>query len=144
LYDSGVILGSQLDGPDDVGPAELPTWIRCPNVPPEQHVQQGLASFISNFPLVGVAMRPHAGLSAELSHLKVTTGVLAHTISFHEELDLSEWTMLNYEVPSAGRGRYSGRGQILNLRGEHVASFAQDGMIRALADAATGGAGARL
>jgi acyl-CoA thioesterase len=135
LCDSGVLLQQQLSGPDDVATAELATWVRCPKLPSDQHLQQALLAFVSNFPLVGVAMRPHSGLSAEMSHLKVSTGVLAHTMSFHDDLDLSEWTLINYDAPNAGRGRYFGHGEVFSASGEHVASFVQDGMIRSLPDA---------
>ncbi len=102
LCDSGVVLQQQLSGPDDVAPAELATWVRCQKLPADQHLQQALVAFISNFPLVGVAMRPHSGLSVDMSHLKVSTGVLAHTMSFHDELNLSEWTLINYDAPNSG------------------------------------------
>ncbi len=143
LCDSGVVLQQQLSGPDEVATAELATWVRCPKLPSDQHLQQALVAFISNFPLVGVAMRPHSGLSVEMSHLKVSTGVLAHTMSFHDDLNLSEWTLINYDAPNAGRGRYFGHGEVFSASGEHVASFVQDGMIRGLPDA-SGPSGSRL
>jgi acyl-CoA thioesterase len=143
LYDSGVVLQQQLSGPDDVATANLSTWVRCPKLPSDQHLQQALVAFLSNFPLVGVAMRPHPGLSADMSHLKVSTGVLAHTMSFHDDLNLSEWTLISYDAPNAGRGRYFGHGEVFSVSGEHVASFIQDGMIRRLPDA-SGPSGSRL
>jgi acyl-CoA thioesterase II len=143
LCDNGVVLEQQLSDPDDVATAELATWVHCPKLPSDQHLQQALVAFISNFPLVGVAMRPHAGLSVEMSHLKVSTGVLAHTMSFHDDLNLSEWTLINYDAPNAGRGRYFGHGEVFRSDGEHVASFVQDGMIRSLPDA-SGPSGSRL
>jgi acyl-CoA thioesterase II len=143
LCDSGVVIEQQLSGPDDVAKAELATWVRCPKLPSDQHLQQALVAFMSNFPLVGVAMRPHPGLSVEMSHLKVSTGVLAHTMSFHDDLNLSEWTLINYKAPNAGRGRYFGHGEVFSPNGAHVASFVQDGMIRSLPDV-SGPSGSRL
>lgn len=143
FHESGVVLDRQLSGPDDVDTPELPTWVRCPQLPPDQHLQQAFVAFVSNFPLVGVAMRPHSGLSVDMSHLKVSTGVLAHTMSFHDDLDLSEWVLINYDSPNAGRGRYFGRGEVFTLSGDHVASLIQDGMIRGLPDA-SGPGGSRL
>jgi acyl-CoA thioesterase II len=143
LCDSGVVLHQQLSGPDDVATADLATWVRCPKLPSDQHLQQALVAFISNFPLVGVVMRPHPGLSVDMSHLKVSTGVLAHTMSFHDDLNLSEWTLINYDAPSAGRGRYFGHGEVFSASGEHVASLVQDGMIRSLPEV-TGPGGSRL
>jgi acyl-CoA thioesterase II len=143
LCDSAVVLHQQLSGPDDLATAELATWVRCSKLSSDQHLQQALVAFVSNFPLVGVAMRPHPGLSVDMSHLKVSTGVLAHTMSFHDDLNLSEWTLINYDAPNAGRGRYFGHGEVFSATGEHVASFVQDGMIRGLPDA-SGPSGSRL
>jgi len=143
FYDSGVVVHQQLSGPDDVATAELATWVRCPKLPSDQHLQQALVAFMSNFPLVSVAMRPHPGLSVDQSHLKVSTGVLGHTMSFHDDLDLSEWTLINYDAPNAGRGRFFGHGEVFNSGGEHVASFVQDGLIRSLPDT-SGPTGSRL
>jgi acyl-CoA thioesterase len=143
LCDSGLVLDQQLSGPDDVATAELASWVRCPKLPSDQHLQQALVAFISNFPLVGVAMRPHPGLSVDMSHLKVSTGVLAHTMSFHDDLNLSDWTLINFDAPNAGRGRYFGHGEVFGPTGEHVASLVQDGLIRSLPDA-LGPSGSRL
>jgi acyl-CoA thioesterase len=143
LCESGVLIDQQLSGPEDVATAEVATWVRSSKLPPYQHLQQALVAFISNFPLVGVAMRPHPGLSADMSHLKVSTGVLAHTMSFHHDLDLSEWTLINYDAPNAGHGRYFGHGEVFSASGEHVASLVQDGMIRRVPDA-SGPSGSRL
>jgi acyl-CoA thioesterase len=135
LYEVGIIEASELDGPDDVGSPDLPMWVRFNGGRSDEATNQALLAFVTNFHLIGVAMRPHAGLSVEQSHLRVTTGVLSHTVAFHEPFDAHQWLLLDQEVPYAGRGRSYGRGSVFTEDGVLVASFAQDGLIRAMAEA---------
>jgi acyl-CoA thioesterase len=132
-YEMGMVAGTERDGPDDTGPAALPLWVRFPGAPDDEPTSQVLLAFATNFQLVGVAMRPHPGLSQEQSHLQVSTGVLSHTISFHEPFHASEWLLLDHDAPYAGRGRFFGHGDVFTAKGELVASFVQDGLIRGLA-----------
>jgi acyl-CoA thioesterase II len=101
---------------------------------------QALLAFVTNFHLVGVAMRPHSGQSQEQSHSSVSTGVLSHTVSFHEPFHVADWLLLDHDVPYAGRGRFFGHGDVCTANGQLVASFVQDGMIRAMGEAQGQGA----
>jgi acyl-CoA thioesterase II len=140
-----VIEATELASPEDVGSPELSMWVRFRDGPSDEATNQALLAFATNFQLIGVAMRPHAGLSAELSHLRVSTGVLTHTISFHEPVDAHQWLLLEQDVPYAGRGRTYGRGSVYTEAGSLVASFAQEGLIRAMAQPrATGETASRL
>jgi acyl-CoA thioesterase-2 len=140
-YEMGSVASTELLSPDDVGPAELPTWVRFTGAPDDNAVSQALLAFVTNFGIIGVAMRPHAGLSAEQSsHVKVSTGVLTHTVSFHEPFAASDWLLLDQDSPYAGKGRCYGRGNVYTTDGALVASFSQEGLIRALAEP-TGGHG---
>jgi acyl-CoA thioesterase len=141
-YEISPVEGTELAGPDDVGTAELPMWVRFPGGPYDEVTNQALLAFVTNFQMVGVAMRPHAGLSQELSHVRVSTGVLSHTVSFHEPFDATEWLLLDQDAPYAGRGRFFGHGDVFTTSGDLVASFVQDGLIRGLAE--TKGAGSTL
>ncbi len=142
-WEVGMVVATVLERPEDTAPAEQPMWVRFPDAPGnDETVNQALLAFVTNFQLVGVAMRPHPGLSQELSHLSVSTGVLSHTVSFHEPIAAGEWLLLDHDAPYAGRGRFFGHGDVFTAGGDLVASFVQDGMIRGLA---TGpGAGATL
>jgi acyl-CoA thioesterase len=141
-YEVSPVAGTELAGPDDIGPPELPMWVRFPGGPHDEATSQALLAFATNFQMVGVAMRPHAGLSQELSHVRVSTGVLSHTVSFHEAFDASGWLLLDQDAPYAGRGRFFGHGDVFTTSGDLVASFVQDGLIRGLAEAK--GAGGTL
>jgi acyl-CoA thioesterase II len=75
-------------------------------------------------------MRPHEGFGQEQAHETLSTGVLTHTITFHEEADASQWHLNAIESVQAGHGRTYGTGNVFSRDGRLVASFAQEGMIR--------------
>jgi len=63
LYEMGFVAGTELAGPDDVGPAEQPMWVHFAAAPLDEATKQALLAFVTNFQFVGIAMRPHPGLS---------------------------------------------------------------------------------
>jgi acyl-CoA thioesterase-2 len=70
-YEMGFVAGTELTADNDVGAAEQPIRVRFPGAPDDELTNQALLAFATNFQLVGVAMRPHAGLSRQQSHLRV-------------------------------------------------------------------------
>jgi acyl-CoA thioesterase len=142
LFEFGYPPGTEKSGPDDVGPAEQPMWVRCPAAPDEQVLNQALLAFITNFQPIGVAMKPHVGLSVDQSHRSVSTGVLSHSVSFHEPFTIRDWLLLDLDAPYAGRGRVYGRGNVFTQAGELVASLSQEAMVRGISR--PGGTGTSL
>ena len=118
--------------PDEVGPPELDVWTRFPGAPDDQRRSQALVAFATDGFLIGTAMRPHSGVGQAQAHRTISTGVLSHTLTFHEPFDASEWLLLSHRSTYAGHGRSYGRGDIYRTDGQLVASFVQDGMIRAM------------
>ena len=55
------------------------------------------------------ALRPHAGINQDDAHRGLSTGVVGHTIVFHESFRADEWLLLAHESPYAGRGRTFGQ-----------------------------------
>ena len=144
-HEVGTIAGTALASPDDTAPAALATWGAVPRSPHWGSSDiAGIGRVATNFPFVGIAMRPHRGLDVSQSHLTVSTGVLTHSISFHEPFEASQWLLLDEEVPYAGNGRFYGRGHAFTEDGGLVASFAQDGMVRPLAAPGSHGASSSL
>ena len=137
-YEVGILPGAD-DSLPDVGPASLPMWVRFPGAPANPIIGQALTAFATNFFLIGTAMRPHAGLSPNQSHLAMSTGVLSHTITFHEAIRAGEWLAIEQESPYAGSGRTYGRGDVFDQEGRLLASYVQDGMIRAFGPAGSSG-----
>jgi len=63
----------------------------------------------------------------------LSTGVLSHTLSFHQEFPAGEWQLFVLRSTFAGGGRAFGTGQVFSADGHLVASCAQEAMIRRMA-----------
>ena len=85
-------------------------------------------------------MRPHAGVGQAQAHVTVSTGVVSHTLTFHEPAPAGAWLLLSHHSPYAGRGRCYGTANVFREDGAMVASYVQDGMIRPLPAARAGSA----
>jgi acyl-CoA thioesterase len=125
--------GVDIADPDAVGPAVLDVWTRFPGAPDDPTVNQALLAFATDGFLIGTAMRPHAGFGQSMAHRSISTSVITHTLTFHGPVDASGWLLLDQESPSAGAGRSYGRAHVFTDRGDLVASFVQENMIRAFA-----------
>lgn len=112
------------------GPAELQVWARFDADDLDQAVHQALLSWWTDPFLIGTAMRPHDGIGQGQAHETISTGVLAHTLTFHEDVDASQWHLFVNDSVHAGRGRSYGTGNVFGRDGRLVASFAQENMIR--------------
>jgi acyl-CoA thioesterase-2 len=122
--------GVDVADPDAVGPAELDVWTRFVGAPDDGPTNQALLAFATDGFLIGTAMRPHAGVGQSQAHVTLTTGVVSHTLTFHEPCRAGDWLLLEHESPYAGRGRAYGRADVFQADGRLVASFVQDSMIR--------------
>ncbi|HEX4220415.1 MAG TPA: acyl-CoA thioesterase domain-containing protein [Acidimicrobiales bacterium] len=115
---------------DSTGAAVVHAWVRTSGPPDNPVVTQALLAHASATFLIGTAMRPHAGMGQSVAHLDISTGIVGHTVSFHEHVVPDQWLLLVNESPFAGRGRAYGRGQVFTRAGQLVASFSQEAMIR--------------
>ncbi len=122
--------------PERVGPPELLAWLRYREAPPEAYLNQALVAHFSGHLSIATAMRPHRGIGEAMAHKTLTTGVLAISLHFHEPVRADEWMLYAHACTHAGRGLCHVRSQIFSQGGRLVASFALQGMIRALEDAA--------
>jgi acyl-CoA thioesterase len=140
LYDSSgpwqvrVVGDVDVSDPEVVLPAELDVWTRFVGAPEDALVDQALVAFATDGFLIGTAMLPHAGVGQAQAHRTLSTGVISHTITFHEPCPAREWTLLAHTSPYAGRGRCYGEGDVFRLDGQLAASFVQVGMIRPMPD----------
>lgn len=132
-----VIGGVDLSDPDAVGPAELDVWTRFDGAPDDDPLRgAALLAFATDGFLIGTAMRPHAGVGQAQAHRTVSTGVVSHTLTFHEPVDAGDWLLLSHRSPYAGRGRSFGSADVFSVDGTFVGSFVQDAMIRPMGDTA--------
>ncbi|MGF7235277.1 MAG: acyl-CoA thioesterase [Frankia sp.] len=128
----------EINDPEAVGPPELDVWTRWPGAPDDPTTNQALLAFSTEGFLIGTAMRPHPGVGQAQAHVTVTTGVLSHTITFHEPAPAGEWLLLAQHSRYAGRGRGYGQGEVFRENGDLVASFVQDSLIRPMRPGRTG------
>ncbi len=129
-WEVAVVDDVDVSDPDLTGPPELDVWTRFPGAPTDELTSQALLAFASDGFLIGTAMRPHEGVGQAQAHVTVTTGVVSHTLTFHEPFAADDWLLLSHHSPYAGRGRSYGRGDVFTADGSLVASFVLDGIIR--------------
>jgi acyl-CoA thioesterase len=122
--------GVDINDADTEGPAEVFVWVRVPGAPQDQVMSQALLAHASAGFLIGTAMSPHAGVGQGIAHRDISTGIIGHTISFHDDFDAGQWLLVTNTGPFAGRGRSFGRGDAFTASGTMVASFSQEAMIR--------------
>ena len=118
---------------DATGEPEIDVWWRrSGGVDCDQRVAigQGLLAHASATFLIGAAMRPHAGVGQSAAHAAFSTGIIGHTISFHEPIDVAAWHLLCHRSRYTGRGRAYGMGEVFDAAGQLVASFSQESMVR--------------
>lgn len=113
------------------GPPELNVWIRPPGRQDQSEaLSQALLAYATDGFLIGAAMRPHDGVGQEMAHRSLTTGVVTHTLEFHEPVPPGSWLLMSQESTYSGRGRAFGRAQVFDESGALVASFSQESIIR--------------
>jgi acyl-CoA thioesterase II len=137
-WEIGIVGNVDLSDPELVGPPDLDVWVRFAGAPDDPATDQALVAYSTDGFLIGTAMRPHAGVGQAQAHRTLSTGVLSHTLTYHERCPAAEWHLLEQRSTYAGHGRSYGRGDIFRTDGQLAASFVQDAMIRAR----SGGAGA--
>src|SRR4051812_43653523 len=121
-----------ISDPDAVGPPDLDVWTRFVGAPDDPATDQALLAFATDAFLIGAAMRPHAGIGQAQAHVTLSTGVISHTITFHEPCPAGEWVLLSHHSTHAGHGRCYGRANVFRADGALAASYVQDAMIRPL------------
>jgi len=131
VWELRTVDGVDIADPEAVGPADLDVWSRFAGAPSDPLIGQALLAFATDMFLIGTAMRPHEGVGQSQAHVTLSTGVLSHTITFHEPVDAGEWLLLANHATYAGHGRSYGRADVFRTDGALVASYVQDNMIRA-------------
>lgn len=125
-----VVGGIDRSDPDVVAPPRLSVWVRFPQAGADQALTQALVTHATAGFLMGTTMLPHPGVGERMAHGSFSTGIIAHTVSFHEDIDLAEWLLITQESTHTGRGRAYGVGQVFTEAGVMVASFNQEALMR--------------
>ena len=123
---------------DELNPPKRPpfqqVWFRLGGKvgdAPELH--RALLAYASDFHLLGTTTFPH-GISYYQPNVQMAS--LDHAMWFHRPFRADEWLLYSLDSPSAQGSRGLARGMIYDLHGRLVASTAQEGLIRVLADEA--------
>jgi acyl-CoA thioesterase II len=117
----------------EIRPPLQDVWTRYPETY-AQPVNQAILSWATDGFLIGTSMLPHEGYHEGLAHKKISTGVVSHTLNFHDRFEANEWLLLANESIWAGRGRTHGRCTIWTEDGRLVATYTQDSLVRAFDD----------
>jgi acyl-CoA thioesterase II len=110
-------------------PAELGLWIRCAGLA-EPSVGGPLVAYVSDWPVIGTLLKAVPGVSERDAHVALETGVVTHSVWFHQPFDATGWLRLEVRGRRLAGGRGFGTGEVFTRSGAHVASFAQESVIR--------------
>jgi acyl-CoA thioesterase-2 len=125
-----VIDGAYDPDPDRLGPPEIYAWVRFRDAPAEPYLHAALLAQSTTHWTIAAAMRPHAGFGEADAHVTLSTGIMATSIAFHDEVDVSEWLLYANPAIYAGRGLAQGEGRVFTQDGRLVASYTVQAMIR--------------
>lgn len=114
----------------EVGPPEIFTWARFRDAPAHDYLHAALLAQSTTHWSIAAAMRPHEGVSEAQAHVTLSTGILAATIAFHDEVDVTEWLLYANPAIYAGRGLVQGEGHVFARAGRLVASYTVQAMVR--------------
>lgn len=122
------VIGDGLDV-EDAAAADLAFWMRCPDFT-DTALAQPVIAYISDWPLIGTLLKAVPGVSQRDAHVSVQTGVVTHSVWFHQPFDVAQWLRVQIHGVRLVGGRGFGTGDVYAQSGAHVASFAQESVIR--------------
>jgi acyl-CoA thioesterase len=109
-------------------------WIRAQGLGDSVAAQQAALAWATPGEIIGLAMKPHPDSARiEDTHQTLSTGVIGHTIHFHNRFSFGDWLLVSQEATWAGRGRIFGRGEVFRADGVLAATFSQDAMAKVAA-----------
>lgn len=119
------------NGGDDSGVPTSMFWHRYTGAGDSPAANWAVVAWATAGQLIGLAFQAHPGaVDIAQAHRTISTGVIGHTVNFHERVDASSWLLVSNEATYAGRGRVHGRGDVFTEDGRLVATFSQDSMAR--------------
>ena len=118
-------------GLDDANavPAELAFWMRCGDFA-DTSLARPVLAYVSDWPVIGTLLKALPGVSQQDAHVRLQTGVVTHSIWFHQPFDVSQWLRVEIRGRRLVGGRGFGTGAVYTRSGALVASFAQESVIR--------------
>ncbi|WP_420136453.1 acyl-CoA thioesterase [Sphingomonas sp.] len=108
------------------GPSRLWFRLAAPG-PSDPALQAAMLAYLSDFGLLTTAVLPHG---IPLFGGRIQPASLDHALWLHAAPSLDQWHLFTMESPWAGGGRALTRGIFHAWDGRHIASVAQEGLIR--------------
>lgn len=108
------------------GPSHMWFKLAAP-APSDPAAQAAMLAYLSDFGLLTTAVLPHG---IPLFSGQVQAASLDHSLWLHAATALDQWHLFTMESPWAGGGRGLTRGTFHTEDGRHIASVAQEGLIR--------------
>ena len=115
--------------PGRADPPRRFTWFKTVHALPDTPLlHQALLAYASDFGFITTALRPH-GVPVWMQPMMQIASV-DHAIWFHHPFRADEWLLHEMVSPWAGGARGFVTGRIFTRDGKHVASTAQEGLMR--------------
>jgi acyl-CoA thioesterase-2 len=119
--------------PAECGPPFIDAWLHYDPIPTRPDLAKALVAHFTGHLSISTTMRAHEGFGTSMAHDSVSTAVMGISITFHEPVAWAGWILYHHESTQVGAGMSHVRGQVFTEEGVLIASFTQDGMIRAFA-----------
>ena len=121
---------------DELQPTKRPpfqqVWFRlAERIGDAPELHRALLAYASDFHLIGTATFPHA-ISYYQPNVQMAS--LDHAMWFHRPFRVDDWLLYSCDSPSAQSARGFARGMIYARDGRLVASTAQEGLMRVVAE----------
>jgi len=122
FFDHRVIRSTREPLPDQL------TWMRVPeDLGDDPMVHACALAYLSDEDLLGVAVLPHS-LGGEWESLMCAS--LDHAIWFHRPVRASDWLVFHLSGHGVANARGMAIARVFTQSGEHVATIAQEGLVR--------------
>jgi acyl-CoA thioesterase-2 len=121
-----------VNSPDEVGPPELYAWLHYDPIPERADLAKALVAYFTGHLGISTTMRAHEGIGTSQAHLTVSTAPMTVSVSFHEPVRWDGWILYTHESTQVGSGMSYVRGAVHTEKGDLIASFTQDALIRPL------------
>jgi acyl-CoA thioesterase-2 len=111
-------------------PAVQQLWVRVKQpLPNDPDLHRHTLAYLSDLTLLSTSLLPHGIL---LGAPDLPRATLNHSLWFHDEARADEWLFVDQRSPWAGGARGLSFASVYTADGRHVASLAQEGLIRPL------------
>jgi len=114
--------------PENSKPVEE-VWFKLKGNIPKMDIplKHQILTYISDYNVLNAAFKPNA---EQYSFANTMTASLDHSMWFFREFDFNDWMLFSAESPSVYGARGLAKGNIFNRKGQLIASFAQEGLMR--------------